>query len=106
MDVETPTKGRDRSEVCTGERGGRSTRDSPTSLVPGGSFPSHYDVGLGRPMTSPMISPSVLDTLGGSCVPSGTCGMIQRPNVFLLEANVALKRHNVTLKGHDVTFSA
>jgi hypothetical protein len=54
-----PVEGRDRSEVCTGERGGRSTRDSLAGLNPGGSFPSHYDVGLERPM----MSPNVFDTL-------------------------------------------
>jgi hypothetical protein len=59
MDAGTPARGIDRSEVCTGERGGRSTRDNSTGLDPRGSCPSHYDVGLGRPMTSP----NVLDTL-------------------------------------------
>jgi hypothetical protein len=59
MDAENPARGRDRSKVCTGERGGRSTRDSLVGLDQGGSCPSHYDVGLGRPMTSP----NVLDTL-------------------------------------------
>ena len=59
MDVETPARGRDKSKVCIEERGERSTIDSPTGLDPGGSFPSHYDVCLGRPMTSP----NVLDVL-------------------------------------------
>jgi hypothetical protein len=66
MDVETPSKGRDRSRDCTRERGGRSTRDILAGLDPGGFCPFHHDVGLGRPMTSPrspMMSPSVLDAL-------------------------------------------
>jgi hypothetical protein len=66
MDVVTPARGRDRSGVCTTERGGGSTRDKLAGLDPGGSFPFHLDVGLGSPMTSPRsptMSPSVLDTL-------------------------------------------
>jgi hypothetical protein len=62
MDAETPARGRDRSGAYTRERGGRSTRDSLASLDPGGSFPFHHDVSLGRPMTSPK-SPNVLDTM-------------------------------------------
>jgi hypothetical protein len=53
MDAETLARGKDRSGVCTGERGGRSTRDNLASMDPGGSCPFHHDVGLGRPMTSP-----------------------------------------------------
>jgi hypothetical protein len=82
MDVETPAGGRDRSEDCTGERGGRSTRGSLADPYPGGLCPFHQDVGLGRPMTSPrtpMTSSSALEVLGGSCVPSGTCGRFLRP---------------------------
>jgi hypothetical protein len=66
MDVETPARGRDRSWVCTRDREGRSTRDILASLDVEGSFPFHHDVGLGRPMTSPMLpmtSPRVQDTL-------------------------------------------
>jgi hypothetical protein len=109
MDVEAPARGKDGSEDCTRERGGCSTRDNPKGLDLGGSFPSHHDVGLGRPMTSPMwpmTSPNVLDTL--EAVVCQVAHVIwsrgpRRPNIFLLEANVALKRPNVTLKGHDIT---
>jgi hypothetical protein len=62
MDAETPDRGGDRSGVCTGERGGRSTRDSLVGQDSGGSCPFHHDVGLERPLTSPN-SPNVLDTL-------------------------------------------
>jgi hypothetical protein len=82
MDVETPAGGRDRSEDCIRERGGRFTRGSLAGLDPGGLCPFHHDVGLGRPMTSPrspMTSSSVLGGFGGSCVPSGTCGRLLRP---------------------------
>ena len=59
MDGETPARGRDRSGDCTREKGGHSTRDNLAGLDPGGFFPFHHDVGLGRPMTSP----NVLDAL-------------------------------------------
>jgi hypothetical protein len=59
MDVETPARGRDISGDCIKERGGRSTRDNLVGLDPGGVFPFHHDVGLGRPM----MSPSILDAL-------------------------------------------
>jgi hypothetical protein len=38
MDVETPSRGRHIPEACTGERGGRSARDSLAGLDPGGSY--------------------------------------------------------------------
>jgi hypothetical protein len=82
MDVETPTRGRDRSGDCTRERGGCFTRDILEGLDPGGLCIFHHDVGLGRPMTSPrspMMSPNIFGCFGGSCVPSGTCGRILRP---------------------------
>jgi hypothetical protein len=89
MDVVTPAGGRDRSWVCTRERGGRSTRDSLAGLDPGGSCPFHLDVGLGRPMASPrspMMSPNVLDTLE-AVVCQVTCVVGSRgprwPNVLL-----------------------
>jgi len=55
MDAETPARGRDRSEDCTREREGCFTRGSLTGLDPGGLFPFHHDVGLGRPMTSSSV---------------------------------------------------
>jgi hypothetical protein len=75
MDVETLAGGRDRSEDCTRERGGRFTRGNLTGLDPGWLCPLHHDVGLGRPM----MSSSALGGFGGSCVPSGTCGRLLRP---------------------------
>jgi hypothetical protein len=78
MDVETPARGRDRSEDYTRERGGHFTRDSLAGLDPGGLCPFHHDIGLGRPMMS-LRSPNVLGCFGGSCVPSGTCGRFLRP---------------------------
>ena len=105
MDVETPARGRDRSGVCTRERGGRSTKDNLAGLDPGGSCPFHHDVGLGRPMTSP----NVLDTLEAVvCKVARVAGSRgpRKPNVLLQEANVALKGPNVTLKEHDVIFTS
>jgi hypothetical protein len=101
MDAETQARGKERSGDCTRERGGRFTRDNLAGLDPGGLCPFHHDVGLGRPMRSP----NVFGFFGGSCVPSGTCGKILRPNVLLQEANIALKGPNVALKEHDVTFT-
>jgi hypothetical protein len=79
MDVETPTRGRDKSKDCIRERGGCFTREILASLDPGGLCPFHHDVGLGRPMMSPMKSSNALGGFGGSCVPSGTCGKLLRP---------------------------
>jgi hypothetical protein len=75
MDAETPAGGRDRSEDCTRERGGRFTRGNLVGLDPGWLCPFHHDVGLGMPM----MSSNVLGCFGGSCVPSGMCGKFLRP---------------------------
>jgi hypothetical protein len=80
MDVETPAGGK--TEGLHQRGGGRSTRGSLAEPYPGGLCPFHQDVGLGRPMTSPrtlMTSSSAMEVLGGSCVPSGTCGSFRRP---------------------------
>jgi hypothetical protein len=53
MDVETPAEGRDRSKVFTIERRTFHQRQHKRP-GPRGYFPSHHDVGLERPMKSPM----------------------------------------------------
>jgi hypothetical protein len=68
MDVETPTRGRDRAERMYQGRAEESTRDSLANLYLGGLIPLHKDVSLGRPRTPPkmpMMSPNSMDVLGG-----------------------------------------
>jgi hypothetical protein len=87
MDVESlrPQQGVETgSEGLHQRRGGRSTRGSLADRYPGGLFPFHQDVGLGRPMTSPRTPTlwhhlALMEVLGGSYVPSGTCGRFRRP---------------------------
>jgi hypothetical protein len=67
MDVETPTGGRDRTEGFAPEKRRTFHRGSLAEPYLGGLCPLHWDVGLGRPMTSPrmpMTSSSIMDVLG------------------------------------------
>jgi hypothetical protein len=104
MDVETSSRGKDRSRVCTEERERDSDKDNLEILDPGMSFPFHHGVGLGRPMTPP----NVLDTLEAVVCQVACVAGSRRPRwpiVFLLEANVVMRRPNITLKGHDFIFT-
>jgi hypothetical protein len=104
MDVETPAGGRDRTEGFAPEKRRTFHRGTLAEPYLGGLCPLHWNVGLGRPMTSPrmpMTSSNIVDVLGGSC---GSLARVaawrgpRRANVLLQEANVALKRANVTLE--------
>jgi hypothetical protein len=82
MDVETPAGGRDRTEGFAQERRRTSCRGTPTELDLGGLCPFQWNVGLGRPRTSPlmtMTSPSSMDALGDSWGSFGTCGRLEKP---------------------------
>jgi hypothetical protein len=82
MVVETPTRGRDRSEGLHQRRERCSTRGNLIDLYPGGLCPFHENVGLGRPMASPRTPYDITgakEFLVGSCVPNGTCGSFWRP---------------------------
>jgi hypothetical protein len=86
VDVETPSGGRDKIEMdqglCTGEEEDSSTGGTPTQLDLGGLSPFQWNIGLGRPGTSPlmtMTSSSLLDVLGGRLGSSGTCGRLEKP---------------------------
>jgi hypothetical protein len=63
-------------------RRGRSTRGTPTELDLGGFSLFQWNVGLGRPRTSPiiaMMSSSSMDVLGGRLGSIGTCGRLEKP---------------------------
>jgi hypothetical protein len=86
MDVETPSGGqrqdRDGSGALHRRRGGRSTRGTLAKLDLGGLTLFEWNVGLGRPRTSPMIimtSSSLMDVLGGRLGRVGTCGRMEKP---------------------------
>jgi hypothetical protein len=82
MDVETLARGRDRTEGFAQERRRASCRGTPTELDLGGLCPFQWNVGLGRPKTSPfmiMTSPSSMDVLGDSWGSFGTCGRLEKP---------------------------
>jgi hypothetical protein len=82
MDVETPAGGRDRTEGFAQERRRTSCRGTPTELDLGGLCPFQWNVGLGRPRTSPfmtMTSPSSMDALGDNWGSFGTCGRLEKP---------------------------
>jgi hypothetical protein len=54
MDVVTPTRGREMSKTCTREKEGIFTGDILADLDSGWIFLFLLDVGLRRPMTSPL----------------------------------------------------
>jgi hypothetical protein len=55
MDVETPAGGRDRTKGFVAEKRRTFHRGIPAEPYPGGLCPLHWDVGLGRPKTSPRM---------------------------------------------------
>jgi hypothetical protein len=63
-------------------RGGCSTKGTLAELDLGGLALFQWDVGLGRPRTSPMMtmmSSSLMDVLGGRLGSIGTCGRLENP---------------------------
>jgi hypothetical protein len=105
MDVETPAGGRNRTEGFAPEK--RRTFHKVTLAEPylGGLCPLHWNVGLGKPKTSPrrlMMSSNLMDVLGdshGSLARVAGWRSTRRTNVLLQEAAFALERANVTLEG-------
>jgi hypothetical protein len=82
MDVETPAGGRDRTEGFAQERRRTSCRGTPTELDLGGLCPFQWNVGLGRPRTSPMrsMTSSLLHGRFGRWTGQfGTCGSLEKP---------------------------
>jgi hypothetical protein len=82
MDVETPAGGRDRTEGFAPEK--RRTFHRGTLVEPylGGLCPLHWNVGLGRPRTSPrrpMTSSNLMDVLGGQSWQFRTYGRLEKP---------------------------
>jgi hypothetical protein len=67
MDAETLAGGRDRTKVFAQERRRTSCRGASTELDLGGLCPFQWNVGLGRPRTTPfmtMTSTSSMNALG------------------------------------------
>jgi hypothetical protein len=63
-------------------RRGRSTRGTLAELDLGGFCPFQWNVGLGRPRTSPMMimtSSNLMDVLGGRFGSVGMCGRLEKP---------------------------
>jgi hypothetical protein len=82
MDVETPTRGKDRTEGFAPEKRRTFHKGTLTEPYLGGLCPLHGNVGLGRPMTSPSMtitSSNIVDVLGDSYGSSGTCGSLEKP---------------------------
>jgi hypothetical protein len=81
MDAETPAGGRDWTEGFAQERR-TSCRGTLAELDLGGLCPLHWNVGPGRPRTSPMMlmmSSIFVDVLGGRFGSVGTCGRLEKP---------------------------
>jgi hypothetical protein len=73
---------KDGSKALHRRRRGRSTRGTPTELDLGGLALFQWNVGLGRPRTSPimtMMSSNIMDILGGRLGSIGTCGRLEKP---------------------------
>jgi hypothetical protein len=82
MDAKTPTGGRDRIEGFAPEK--RRTFHRGTLAKPhlGGLCPLHWNVGLGKPITSPGCPrrhPALWMFLAGSHGSYGTCGSLEKP---------------------------
>jgi hypothetical protein len=105
MDVETPARGRDRTEGFAPEKRRKFHRGTLAEPYLGGLSPLHWNVGLGRPRTSPRMlmmssnlwtfweaAMAVLARVAGWRSP-------RRANVLLQEAAFSLERANVTLEG-------
>jgi hypothetical protein len=105
MDAETPAGGRDRTEGFAPEK--RRTFHRGTLAKPdlGGLCPIHWNVGLGRPRTSPrrlMTSSSFMDILGdshGSLACVAGWRIPRRAKVLLHEVAFSLERANIILEG-------
>ena len=81
MDAETPTGDRDMTKGFAPERM-MSCRGTVTELDVGGLCPFQWNVGLGRPKTSPfmtMTSHNSMDALGDSWGSFGMCGRLEKP---------------------------
>ena len=81
MDTETPAGGTQGTEGFAPERR-TSCRGTLEELDLGGLCPFKWNVGPGRPRTSPfmtMTSPSSMDVLGDSWDSFGTCGRLEKP---------------------------
>jgi hypothetical protein len=82
MDVETPTGGTDRTEGFAPERRRTSCRGTLAELDLGGLCPFQWNVGLGRPRTSPrrfMMSSFLHERFGRWTGQFGTCGSLEKP---------------------------
>jgi hypothetical protein len=82
MDVETPAGGTDRTEGFAPERRRTSCRGTLTELDLGGLCPFQWNVGLGRPRTSPrrfMTSSFLHEHFGRWTGQFGTCGSLEKP---------------------------
>jgi hypothetical protein len=105
MDVKTPAGGRDRTEGFAPKKRRMFHRGTQAEPYLGGLCPLHWNVGLGRPRTSPrrlMTSSNFMDVLGdshGSLAHVAGWRSPRRANVLLQEAAFSLERANVTLEG-------
>jgi hypothetical protein len=82
MDTKTLARGRGWIEGFSRKRRRTSCRGTLTDLELGELFPFQWNVGLGRPRTSPfmtMTSPSSMDGLGDNWGSVGTCGRLEKP---------------------------
>jgi hypothetical protein len=82
MDVETPTRDKDRTKGLALGKRRTFYRGSLAEPYLEGLCPLHWNVGLGRPMTSPrmaMMSSNIVDVLGRQLWQCGTCGSLERP---------------------------
>jgi hypothetical protein len=82
MDVETPARGRDRTEGFAPEKGRTFHKETLAEPYLGGLCPLHWNVGLGRLRTSPkrlMTSSSFMDILGRQSWQFGMCGRFEKP---------------------------
>ena len=82
MDVETLAGGRDRKEGFAQERRRTSCRGTLAELDLGGLCPFQWNVGLGRPRTSPrrfMMSSFPHERFGRWTGQFGTCGSLEKP---------------------------
>jgi hypothetical protein len=81
MDAETPTRGTNMTDGFAPERR-TSWRGTLTELDLGGLCPFQWNVGLGRPRTSPkrfMTSSFLNERFGRWIGQFGTCGRLEKP---------------------------
>jgi hypothetical protein len=115
MDVETPSGGRDRTEIdqslCTREEEDVPPEAPRQELRPRGMTPFQWNVGLGRPRTSPfdhdVIQPMDVLEADWAAVARVACWRSpRRANVLLQDVSFALERANASLRGAFTLFSA